>query len=185
MTVQRMVAGLLRSGLLAGMTERVLVGNLKQVVSYQKDSNVRDQIRARLEEAVDEETRVLIGHSLGSVITYEYLAAGLAPQVQLHLTCGSPLGIPRVIFDRLTPEPSRGIGNWAGSVRRWVNLADSGDFVAMVKSISPLFESGPDGRAIEDFRVMNGGKAHSCRRYLNSVETGSAIGSVLDEAMNA
>jgi hypothetical protein len=55
-------------------------------------------------------------------------------------------------------------------VKRWVNIADNGDVVALTKQLNPLFEG-----TIEDKLVYNGTKAHDARRYLTAVETGEAI----------
>jgi hypothetical protein len=55
-------------------------------------------------------------------------------------------------------------------VKRWVNIADNGDVVALTKQLNPLFEG-----TIEDKLVYNGTEAHDARRYLTAVETGEAI----------
>ena len=67
----------------------------------------------RADAEVGGDTRVLIGHSLGSVITYECLARYRPGSVRLLVTLGSPLGIPNLIFERLTPAPARRAGGVA------------------------------------------------------------------------
>ena len=91
------------------------------------------------------------------------------------MTLGSPLGIRNLIFDRLIPAPaavnSGGMrGAWPGGVESWVNVADAGDVVALVKDLRPLF-----GRRVACYLVHNGSHAHDVRPYLTAVETGAAI----------
>jgi hypothetical protein len=75
------------------------------------------------------EPQVIIAHSLGSVVGYETLWAHPHPPVDLLLTVGSPLAMPDVVYDRLQVRPadrSRPPG-----VRRWINVSDPGDIVAV------------------------------------------------------
>jgi hypothetical protein len=55
-------------------------------------------------------------------------------------------------------------------VSQWFNIADSGDVVALVKDLRPLF-----GSRVENFLVHNGVTAHSASPYLTARETGRAI----------
>jgi hypothetical protein len=48
---------------------------------------------------------IVVAHSLGSVLAYEALWQPNAPQVEHLITLGSPLAMPDVIYDRLTPLP--------------------------------------------------------------------------------
>ena len=114
--VQEMLAKLLKSPALADVAQGLFVGNLRQVTAYLNDPKVHDQVMARAATEIYGDTRVLIGHSLGSVVAYELLATGLYPQVRLLLTAGSPLGIPNIVFDKLFPAPVDGQGAWPGSV---------------------------------------------------------------------
>ncbi|MEU0176296.1 hypothetical protein ABZ178_23525 [Streptomyces massasporeus] len=76
----------------------------------------------------------VVAHSLGSVVAYEALHE-LADEldVKLLLTLGSPLALPHAVFHRLDPAPRDGLGSRLPGVRRWVNVADVGDFVAVPK----------------------------------------------------
>ena len=88
----------------------------------------------------------VIGHSLGSVVAYEYLCRYQPASVELLVTLGSPLGIPNLVFDRLTPAPSSGAGAWPGAVADWVNVADPDDIVALRKHLAaavPRARAGP------------------------------------------
>jgi hypothetical protein len=90
------------------------------------------------------------------------------------VSLGSPLGIRTLLFDRLDPAPQRGVGLWPQGLDTWVNIADRGDVVALVKCLQPLF-----GDGVRDRCVDNGAKAHDARPYLTAVETGEAIASAL------
>lgn len=81
----------------------------------------------------------VIAHSLGSVVAYEALWAHPELRVDLLITLGSPLGMPGVIFERLQPAPRDGLGGRPPGVRRWVNLADIGDMVAIPRRLADRF----------------------------------------------
>jgi hypothetical protein len=169
--VQRALNALSYSRFFAGIAERALIFDLKQVYLYLHDPEIRRDVRARAEAAVDvRQTRVLIGHSLGSVVAYECLCAHPEWTVNTLVTLGSPLGIPNLIFDLLVPTPRDGIGAWPGPARWWVNIADEGDIVALVKDLSLCF-----GPRVESRLVHNGATAHDLRPYLTARETGDAI----------
>jgi hypothetical protein len=164
--VQRAVYRLCAS---EGVSESALIGHLKQVRAYFSDDDVRQRIRDRVVEQITEETKVLVGHSLGSVVAYEVLC-GKDSSVESLVTLGSPLGTPHLIFDRLEPAPRTGRGQWPRSIKRWTNVADQGDVVPLVKRLGPLFDG-----SIDDVIVHNGAKAHDLCRYLTARETGIAI----------
>lgn len=163
--IQRALYAVNRISFFSGLSERVLIGSLKQVRSYFTDPYVRNRVRQRVLGAVTPETRVLVGHSLGSVVAYEVLCAEPDLPVTTFVTLGSPLGIPNLIFDRLEPEP----GRWP-NVSAWTNIADRGDVVALAKELRPLF-----GDQVRDVFIHNGARAHDVRPYLTARETGIAI----------
>lgn len=170
---------LLRSRVLAGVTERMLVGNVKQAIAFLGDPGVKAQVLDRLRESVGPDTRVLIGHSLGSIVAYEYLCAAAETPVELLVTMGSPLGIPSLVFDRLTPTPVDGVGAWPGTGIGWVNVSDPDDFVALRPRLGGLFAAVDSVVSLDDRVVDNGGEPHAAQRYLNSRETGSAVGAAI------
>ena len=141
--------------------------------AYFHDDDIRREAMRRVEDVVDD-TRVIIGHSLGSVVAYECLCAHPEWPVTTLVTLGSPLGIKNLIFDRLRPPPVDGFGVWPGGVRRWFNIADGGDIVALVKDLGPRF-----GPRVENVLIHNGATAHDIRPYLTARETGHAIASGL------
>lgn len=82
-------------------------------------------------------SRVVIAHSLGSVVSYEALWANSDLDVDLWVTLGSPLAMPGLVIDRLwSPTLCR-----PPTVRRWVNVSDVGDLVAIPrKAIGTRFK---------------------------------------------
>lgn len=176
---QTMLERLLRSRTFAGMAQRVFIGNLKQVTAFLATPSVKELVLRRVADEVTPDTRVLVGHSLGSVVAYEFLARFAPPQVELLLTAGSPLGIPNLIFDRLTPAPAGGVGAWPGLVASWVNVADANDVVALRKQLASLFPAPGGGTGVLDHVVNNGDKPHEISSYLNAQQSGEALGAVL------
>ncbi|WP_410659465.1 hypothetical protein [Amycolatopsis sp. lyj-112] len=168
--VQRALYALSRVEFFSGLSERILIGSLKQLRIYFTEPRVRDRIRQRVLDSVTAETRVLVGHSLGSVVAYEALCAEPDLPVTTFVTLGSPLGIPNLVFDRLEPEP----GRWP-NVDTWTNISDQNDIVALVKKLQSPF-----GAMVADISIHNGAKAHDVRPYLTARETGGAIRRGLD-----
>lgn len=179
--VQVRIERLLRSRTFAGLIpERAFVGNLKQVISFVNDANVKQRVLVRVDEEVSDDTHILIGHSLGSVVAYEYLCRYRPAKLQLLVTLGSPLGIRNVVFDRLTPTPTEIGGAWPGVVSTdWVNVADPRDIVAMRKDLAPLFPPPEGAEEVSDRLVNNGDDPHGIGPYLTAEETGTAIAAAL------
>jgi hypothetical protein len=172
--VQSALNTLSRSPFFARVSESLLIMDLKQVRSYMNDPETRRAARTRVERTVTADTRILMGHSLGSVVAYETLCSHPEWPITTLITFGSPLGISNLIFDRLEPPARNGLGRWPECARTWVNISDEGDIVALVKHLNPIFE-----RHVEDRLVNNGATAHNASPYLTAVETGAAIASGL------
>jgi hypothetical protein len=173
-TVQRALKALSHSRFFANLAERALIGFIKQVHRYFAEPQLRTQVIDLVTREIGPETRVVVGHSLGSVVAYEALCAHPDGPVRALVTLGSPLGIRNLIFDQLRPAPTGGMGAWPGAVASWTNIADDGDVVALVKELRPRF-----GERLEDLRVHNGAKAHDISPYLTARETGRAIAAAL------
>ncbi|SDH63274.1 hypothetical protein SAMN05421505_11963 [Sinosporangium album] len=111
-----------------------------------------------------EKARVVIAHSLGSVVAYEALWANPDLEVDLLITLGSPLGLRRVVFDRLTPAPVKGRGQRPKGVARWVNIADKDDIAAIPPALAALF-----GGVDLDIQVnLDWIDFHTVEKYLGS-----------------
>ena len=100
------------------------------------EPDLRARMRARIEPLVDAETRVIVAHSLGTVLSYMALANH--PQWNVHtlVTLGSPLASP-MIFGQLDPAPVDGMGAWPGAIERWVNVRAVGDKAAAGLFVRP------------------------------------------------
>jgi hypothetical protein len=176
---QGALLALSRSSFFSGLAERALVGDLRQVRSYFTDQSTRKAARDAIRQRVLDDTRLLVGHSLGSVVAYEVLCAHPEWPVRSLVTLGSPLGLRHLIYDRLEPSPQAGgsglRGSWPGPVNSWTNVTDSGDVVAVAEDLRPLF-----GDRIHQIRVHNSAHAHDMRSYLTDPATGAAIADGLD-----
>ncbi|MET9446746.1 alpha/beta hydrolase [Streptomyces cinerochromogenes] len=89
----------------AGLALRAMVFDLKQVHRYLTDPDRRAQERQRVLDAVTEDTRVVIAHSLGSVVAYEALCARPGHRVRALITIGSPPGRPACTYSSSTAFP--------------------------------------------------------------------------------
>jgi hypothetical protein len=175
------LAALSRSRYFAGVADRLLIGNLKQVHAYFTDPALRSKIRQAVAEKIADDTRVIVAHSLGTVVGYEVLAEPGRPASLAFVSLGSPLGLPNLVFDRLQPAPrpagANPRGHWPPRARTWTNVADAGDVVALVEDLRPLF-----GDDVRQIRVHNDAHAHDMAPYLTDRMTGSAIAAGLDDA---
>ena len=170
-SVQAGLRALSRSKFFSNVALRGMVSDLKQVSAYLTDEAVRVAAQARVTALIDTDTRVVVAHSLGSVVAYEALCDLEGHGVRALVTLGSPLGIP-LVFDRLRPAA----GAWPGSESMvWTNLADKGDVVALYKDLRPRF-----GERVRNAAVNNGSHAHDATAYLTDQLTGRAVLDGLD-----
>jgi predicted alpha/beta hydrolase family esterase len=137
------------------------------------EPDLRDRLRARIESVVGSDTRVLVAHSLGSVLSYTALANHPGWAVGTFVTLGSPLGAP-MAFDTLEPAPVGGRGAWPGPIERWVNVRAHNDKAAAVSLVEKF------GSRVEEHLIDNGHRPHAPEPYLNASATGAAIAAALD-----
>jgi hypothetical protein len=105
------------------------------------------------------------------VVTYEALHAHPELEVELLLTLGSPLALPRAVFHRLSPLPRNGVGNRPPNVKRWVNISDYGDPTAVLRPLKQYFlDINLD--VTESISLFDFHRAH---RYLSCAATAAAI----------
>jgi hypothetical protein len=159
-----------------GMTfaERFVITALMQVTRYLSDEMTRALAQQRVLDLVEDDTRIIVAHSLGSVVAYE-CAHRLAQPLPLLLTLGSPLGLRTIVTDRLRPPPS-----FPHRVVRWVNVADRDDIVAAEPNLRPGFAGElPAASRFEGVLVENGSDPHSPVHYLGKIAVGRAISEAL------
>ena len=170
-----------RSEALGRPAGRTAIWLVKQVRRYlDPEDTVRACAQQRFERVVTADTKVVIGHSLGSVVAYEALRAHPEWNVHTFISLGSPLGV-QAVRDRLRPAPPAQ-GDGFPPVARWVNVAAKDDPIALVKQLAPVFG------AVDDQPVVNlpwhhPGKyvfgSHSVLRYLTTGEVADAVASAL------
>ncbi|MFC7941189.1 hypothetical protein ACFU2J_33850 [Streptomyces sp. NPDC057387] len=175
--VQRALNALSHSAFFAGLGESLMVHAARQVRRYFTESDVRSAVQDEFAKRVTDRTEVVVAHSLGSVVAYEALCAHPGWRDLTLVTLGSPLGVRKLVFDRLVPPPAGGAARWPVPVKAWTNVADAGDAVALVKELAPAF-----GRRINDVPVHNGARAHDARPYLTARETGAAVARALNQS---
>lgn len=132
----------------------------------------RTRVRQRLADALAQhEPRVLIAHSLGSVVAYDTLWQYTDLKVDVLVTLGSPLAMPDVVLPYLQhPDDSRAFSRPPGAAA-WVNLADPGDLVAVPQPLTDTFRgvTACVSTGIGAFRM------HKAGGYLRSAATAKAV----------
>lgn len=149
-------------------TSLLFLGELKQVRRYLLDPELKAQVDLRAGQVIADSGRVVIGHSLGSVVAFEFIRQHPGYPVDLLLTLGSPLGLRTV--RALMPDPGYGAESLPPNVARWVNLRDPGDPVACAGDLGRFWPGISD-----DSTVNNQGDAHSVTRYLGKRQAGAAV----------
>jgi hypothetical protein len=151
----------------------LFVGELAQARRYLADQGVKDAVDARVDAEVGSDCRVLIGHSLGSVVALEHVRLHPRRRFDLFLTMGSPLGLRAV--RHLLPDPPFGTEpGGPPNVGIWCNLRDPRDPVALGGGLSLWWPGVRD-----DDTIDNGRQPHAAVRYLAKRQTGTAVLDVL------
>lgn len=133
------------------------------------DSPRRAAARRAVADAIaSKRPKVIVAHSLGSVVAYEALWEHQDHDVELLVTVGSPLAMPSVIRPRLDPAT----GGAPPRVRRWVNVADVGDIVAIPRGGLRGHFAGVE----EDLEVViHGLDFHRMVNYLRNAEVAALL----------
>jgi hypothetical protein len=157
--------------------ERFVNRALAQVTRYFTDETIRSATLESVQQLIGADTKVVIGHSLGSVAAYE-TAHRINQPLPLLITLGSPLGLQTIVYARLRPEPP----GFPPLVRRWVNIADRDDFIAAEPDLKGLFGKGvPTGAIFESgYTVDNGAEPHNAQFYLGKAQVGKPVGEVFE-----
>lgn len=171
--VQASLRRLERSRFLGDVPAKVIIWMVKQMHRYLTDDGLRRCVQDRFASHVTAETKVVLAHSLGSVVAYEALCAHPEWKIDTLITMGSPLGL-RTISSRLRPPVVDGAAQWPHTVS-WINVAAREDPVALVKELGPIY-----GEAIDDRPVTNGRfAAHSALQYLTTAEVARGVADAL------
>ena len=159
-----------------GLAERTIKRDLAQVTRYFTEEGVRTAAQQQVLQLVDESTKVVIGHSLGSVVAYE-VAHSLAHALPMLITLGSPLGLQSIVYQRLRPQPP----SFPSAVQYWLNVSDKDDLVAAEPDLIPFFGSSlPTGATFDGaFTVDNGSDPHNAEFYLGDKKVADAVRAAL------
>ncbi|MBC2902130.1 serine peptidase [Streptomyces cupreus] len=154
-----------RRGIAARTLSRIAVALMPEVFGYLASPKRRRQARDAVAETIRAcDAKVVVAHSLGSVVTYEALHAYGGLGVEVLVTLGSPLGLPGAVFDMLDPAPdTAGRGQRPEGLLHWINIADSGDLVALPRRLGDRFPVDAHQEAhmaAVDFHTLNTYLAH-------------------------
>ena len=134
------------------------------------DATLSETVRERLLYRIGPDTRVVIAHSLGTVIAYNTLLANPSVELDTLITLGSPLG-----SDMVPGPEGTDPGAWPGGVDRWVNIVANTDRIAYPSKVADRF-----GDRVEEHVVDNGHRGHDPEPYLNARPTGAALARALE-----
>ena len=137
--------------------EDLLGRKFDDLADYYDSADIRQQMRARLKALLarhHDKRIMLLAHSMGSIIAYDVLRSyddSGTIKIDHFVTLGSPLGLPIVghkIWDEFGTKQTPHV------VRRWTNIADPGDKVALDCNLAD--EYAPyNGVQVEDVLVYN------------------------------
>ena len=158
-----------------GLAGRFVARALAQVSRYLTDDALRCKVQDHVLVHIGADTRLVIGHSLGSVVAYEAMHRSNHPAALL--TLGSPLGLRTIVYERLRPRPP----HVPPAVGRWDNLVDRDDLVAAHIDLGPFFPPAPNRTVIPVTAtpVDNGSKPHDATHYLTKKATGEIVSEIL------
>lgn len=149
--------------------------SLKQVTGYLTNDQTRKEAQERVLTLVTDDTRVIISHSLGTVVAFESLHL-IEEKIPLLITLGSPLGLKTIVYQRLRPHPP----TFPQSVGQWINVASEDDIVAAKLDLTEMFSDGiPENSTLRNILVDNGSSPHSPIHYLGKSEAVDVIPELL------
>jgi hypothetical protein len=152
-----------------GLAGKVLFfGDLVQVRRFQRDDGLAAAVLDRVRQMLSQNPRLLIGHSLGSVVAYEALCQIRDHGITTLITLGSPLGL-RSIREAMSQEARDRMPNLPPGVLRWVNIYDPSDAVALAGGLAEYWPK------VEDKTVDNENEPHAITRYLGKRVTGQTV----------
>ena len=158
--------------------------------SHGNSIRVKVKVRDRLAEVIKKyqgHEILLIGHSMGSIIAYDVLSFQLPLEtIDWFITIGSPLGFP-VVQGKIAAEwkstgmAPRKMKAPPGITKKWYNLTDLRDRVALIWQLSKNYSANAYSVAPQDKEVTNdytNGKAENAHKsygYLRSEEFAHAL----------
>lgn len=158
------------------IAERFFKTVLNQVTRYLTDDAIRSRAREAVMAKIGDDTKILIGHSLASVVAYE-CAHLLTRPLPLLVTLGSPLGLRTIVTDRLDPPPS-----FPPLVKSWLNLANLEDVIAADPDLRPLFAQNlPPASRFDGLHYQEPAPdPHRAETYLGRAAVGKTVAETID-----
>lgn len=142
----------------------------KDVAIYLSRESAREKVEGIVVEELNADTKIVIGHSLGSVIGYEALTKADcgSNNISLFVTLGSPLGLSSV--NMYLSKPLR----IPKTVEKWFNAFDERDFIALNKLDKSHF---PPEEGIINYEGVRNGEPnhHGVKGYLKDPVVASGI----------
>jgi hypothetical protein len=174
-------------------SERMEV-HLRDLMRYERNkSGIAEHVRRMLKVPLlaasgGEHPVLLIGHSMGSIISYDALwelshIHGNPVSIDLFLTMGSPLG-QRFMQRKISGHDRNGVDRYPRNIRRWKNLAATGDLTAFDPWLANdfgemvelgLLESIDDDEIFNYYRLDGELNVHSEYGYLANKKTALTI----------
>jgi hypothetical protein len=159
------------------------------------DCLIKDVIRQQLAQVIQKHKNkdiLLIGHSMGSIISYDVLTQTV-PNIKINtfVTIGSPLGLP-IIMSKIASEQKQvlikkvKLSTPENIIRYWFNFSDLQDRVALNYNLRDDYDENTSGIRVIDKIVYNNYKIngrknpHKIYGYLQTPE----FGEVVDEFLN-
>ncbi|MEU0505274.1 hypothetical protein [Nocardia sp. NPDC005998] len=159
-----------------GMAGKFVNRSLAQVSRYLSEEVAREHAQRQVLDLIGPQTRLVIGHSLGSVVAYEALHRTQQPVALI--TLGSPLALQSIIYPLLRPQPP----TVPAALTRWENLADRDDIVAAHLDLAPYFPPAPGRDVVPTTHpeLDNGASPHDAAHYL----TKKSVGRIVAESLS-
>jgi hypothetical protein len=151
-----------------GLSQSALEAFTRDVFLYITHPGVRAEIDEVVGASLTEAPTVVVGHSLGSIVTYSVLRSDTRKlRVPFYLTVGSPLGI-RAVRDQFRPL------RFPLPVKAWFNAFDPRDVVALYPLDKDNFPVTP---AIENFAQVRNhtDNRHGIVGYLDNREVAKKL----------
>ena len=149
---------------------------MDQARAYRHDPHVADRVRATVATALANSRgyRVVIAHSLGSIVTLETLQAHRLA-VDLLVTIGSPLGSDVAWRrDAIAPDAFR----WSRT-GAWLNVVNVRDPIPWRRGVEQWYPQAVDAFISAGRLPVGPGGAHDPATYLDSDVVGAAISATL------
>jgi pimeloyl-ACP methyl ester carboxylesterase len=156
-----------------GAAQQFALEFCREAYTYLSDVDSSRRLSARREVATligEHRPRVVLAHSLGSVVAFEALHTYPRLSVDLLVTLGSPLAMAGTVLERLAVPHARPAG-----VRQWVNVADVGDLAAIpAGGVARAFA----GVTADQEVTISKTDFHTVRNYLRCPEVADLLASL-------